>query len=113
MGFVKKITDAVGITQEIDTSAQEQAAREQAEATRKAADQQAKQARWQAEASANQQATLQQREQLQQQAQESSPVEDLNESADIQVGDSGAEARRRRQQFSSSGTNSDSPSIRI
>lgn len=124
MGAVKKIGRAVAkpfekalggvkdvIAPEIDTSAQEAAAREAAEAQRKAAEQQAQQARWQAEAAAQSQATMAQREQLQQSAVENQPFDEGE--ADVQVGDTSAESRRRRQQFSASGTSSSSPSIRI
>lgn len=99
------------ISPEIDTSAQEAAAREAAEATRKASEQQAQQARWQAEAAAQNQVTMSQREQLQNAAAENQPFDEGE--ADIAVGDTGASARKRRQSFNASGTSSSSPSIRI
>lgn len=100
------------IVPEIDTSAQERAAREAAEASRQAAERQAQEARWQAQAAANQQATAMQREQLQRDAEDAGPPVD-EEAADVRVGDVGREARRRRESFSASSTSSNSPSIRI
>lgn len=124
MGAVKKVGKAVAkpfesvgravkgvVAPEIDTSAQEAAAREAAEAQRQAAAQQAQQARWQAEAAAQQQTTLAQREQLQQAALEQPPLTEGD--ANIQVGATDDSARRRRQQFSATGGSSSSPSIRI
>ena len=124
MGAVKKIGrkiakpfEKVGgaikgaVAPEIDTSEQEAAARQAAEAQRQAAEQAAQQARWQAEAAAQQQATMAQREQLQQSALESPTFE--QEEATVQVGATDEAARRRRQQFSAAGGSSASPSIRI
>lgn len=113
---------------EIDTSAQEAAARAQAEAikrqeaaakkaaaeSQRAAQQAAQNARWQAEGSAQQFAAQQQREQLQQSALEDSAQDFVAEEADVQVGDTSPDIARRRRQFQAgSGTNSQSPSIRI
>jgi len=113
---------------EIDTSAQEAAlkaqtqaiksqeaaAKKAAEESRRAADQSARNARWQAEGAAQQFASQQQREQLQQAAVEESGNDFLREDADIQVGSSDLPDRaKRRKQFTSSGTSSSSPSIRI
>lgn len=124
MGAVKKVArkvakpfESVGravkgvVAPEIDTSAQEAAAREAAEAQRQAAAQAAQQARWQAEAAAQQQTTMAQREQLQQAALET-PTFD-QDGATVQVGATDDSARRRRQQFSATGGSSASPSIRI
>lgn len=99
------------IAPEIDTSAQEAAAREAAAAQRQAAEQTAQQARWQAEAAAQRQATMMQREQLQQNVEESPPVD--QGSADVRVGAASASSSTRRKQFSAADTSSNSPSIRI
>ena len=113
---------------EIDTSAQEAALKAQTQAiksqeaaakkaaaeSRRAADRSAQNARWQAEGAAQQFASQQQREQLQQAAVEESGNDFLQEDADIQVGSSSLPDRsKRRKQFTSSGTSSSSPSIRI
>lgn len=124
MGKVKKVGrkiakpfESVGravkgiVVPEIDTSAQEAAAREAAEAQRQAAAQAAQQARWQAEAAAQSQTLVAQREQLQQSALEQPTF--TQDQANVQVGASGDAARRRRQQFSATGGSSASPSIRI
>ena len=126
--MIEGISGDIGKTPEIDTSAQEAAARAQtkaikaqeaaakkaAEESRRAADQSARNARWQAEGAAQQFASQQQREQLQQAAVEEGSDDFIREEADIQVGSSDLPDRaKRRKQFTSSGTSSSSPSIRI
>ena len=126
--MIEGISGDIGKTPEIDTSAQEAAARAQtkaikaqeaaakkaAEESRRAADQSARNARWQAEGAAQQFASQQQREQLQQAAVEEGSDDFIREEADIQVGSSDLPDRaKRRKQFTASGTNSSSPSIRI
>ena len=107
LGGVKDV-----LAPEIDTSAQEEAARQAAETARKQAEQQAQNARYQAEGAAQQMASQQQREQLQQAALEDGSQDFLDDSADVQVGEPSAPANRRKQ-FQASGTSSKSPSIRI